>query len=235
MGLKEPQWPAEDIDEEVFRLWNFCVAFPETARMRAAQMMNSDQFLLYLLKLKRLPIDKLSQEEIYKNGELLVLQQDCRTLSKQYSCASLFRRFDLQRQEGLFYKHMSTARQEQEDGCLEAVKRHRKLDYVIRQKKVEDPHDREMINAVEVSKKQGRGLLTMPVSANHCTCADMQLAWRLENLAQLISEDRSNTCHLCDKPYSKRDSKRVAPWNLIRIHKIRRPAAESQPITQRLP
>ena len=77
MGLKEPNWPAEDIDDEVHRLWSFYMAFPEMARMRAAQMMSTEKYLLGLLKLKRLPIDNMSQEQIDKDGELLVLQQDC--------------------------------------------------------------------------------------------------------------------------------------------------------------
>ena len=124
MGLKEPSWPAEDIHDEVLRLWSFYIAFPEVARMRAAQMMDTEKYLLSLLKLKRRPVDNMPQEQIDQDGELLVLQQDCLTLSKQYSQATLFRRVDLQRQKGMIYKHMSQALQEQEDGSLKAVERH---------------------------------------------------------------------------------------------------------------
>ena len=111
-------------------------------------MLGTEKFLLGMLRLKRRPYENLSRKEIDASDDLYDLEQDCRTLSKHYSCATLFRKVDLQRQEGISYKHMSKSLQDAEDGAIVAVQRHSALDDIIRGR---NQHTKEKRAAAEAA------------------------------------------------------------------------------------
>ena len=95
-------------------------------------------------------------------------------------------------------------------------------------------HEETMDEIMRVaSKKQRLSSIPVPRSRNICTCEDKQMAWRLQNLDKLIEENSTGVCHLCDKPYTERDLKIMAPWQQDLSRAVQRAearAAESQPM-----